>query len=77
VGWTAAARCVDHIVPHKGNLSLLWDKGNLQGCCYWHHSVVKQRLELEYQQGTASIHDLKLDSDRAMALTKKLEQSRF
>lgn len=77
VGWTSAARCVDHIVPHRGDETLMWDQNNLQGLCYWHHSVVKQRIELAWVQGHASIDDLKLDSSFAMALTRQLETSRF
>jgi len=25
--------CVDHIVPHKGDMELFWDKSNWQSCC--------------------------------------------
>jgi 5-methylcytosine-specific restriction protein A len=28
----------DHIIPHKGNMTLFWDKRNWQGLCHWCHS---------------------------------------
>jgi 5-methylcytosine-specific restriction protein A len=28
----------DHIIPHKGNMILFWDKNNWQGLCHWCHS---------------------------------------
>ena len=27
------AECVDHVIPHKGNLRLFWDKRNWQPLC--------------------------------------------
>jgi 5-methylcytosine-specific restriction protein A len=27
------AKCVDHIVPHKGNVELFWDEKNWQPLC--------------------------------------------
>jgi len=32
-GRTNAAGCVDHIVPHRGDYGLFWDKGNWQPLC--------------------------------------------
>lgn len=29
---------LDHIVPHRGNQRLFWDKTNWQGLCKHHHS---------------------------------------
>ena len=29
---------VDHIIPHKGNQQLFWDRGNWQGLCHRCHS---------------------------------------
>ena len=77
VGWTTVAECVDHVMPHRGDPALMWNQANLQAACRWHHDVVKQRLEHEWAQGRASIDDLKLDSSRAVALTKQLETTRF
>ena len=30
---------VDHIIPHRGNKALFWDKSNWQPLCHSHHSV--------------------------------------
>lgn len=32
-GVTKAATCVDHIVPHRGNAELFWDRDNWQALC--------------------------------------------
>ncbi|HKM39927.1 MAG TPA: HNH endonuclease [bacterium] len=32
-GRIAMATVADHIIPHKGNLELFWDEGNLQALC--------------------------------------------
>lgn len=31
------ATVVDHIIPHKGDMQLFWDKGNWQSLCKTHH----------------------------------------
>ena len=49
-----------------------WDSSMWQGACDWHHSVVKQKLEAMYAQGKASIDDLWLNSEQAIALTRAL-----
>lgn len=36
---------VDHIVPHRGDLGLFWDRSNWQTLCPDHHDIVKQREE--------------------------------
>ena len=35
---------VDHIIPHRGDQRLFWDKGNWQALCHKHHSI-KTRQE--------------------------------
>ena len=30
---------VDHIVPHRGDPVLFWDRGNWQALCHRHHSI--------------------------------------
>jgi len=37
-GRVTASECVDHIVPHKGNLGLFWDEGNWQSLCFECHN---------------------------------------
>jgi 5-methylcytosine-specific restriction protein A len=36
-GQITAATVVDHIVPHKGNISLFWDTHNWEAICKHHH----------------------------------------
>lgn len=38
-------RHTDHIVPHKGDLTLFWSRSNLQGICVSHHSKKTRRGE--------------------------------
>lgn len=38
-GRPVAAECVDHIIPHRGNLVLFWDQSNWQGLCIPHHNA--------------------------------------
>lgn len=37
-GEVVAATEVDHIVPHKGDMVLFWDRGNWQSLCHSCHS---------------------------------------
>ena len=34
-----AATVVDHIVPHKGDLKLFWNRRNWQSLCKRHHDI--------------------------------------
>lgn len=36
---------VDHIIPHKGDMKLFWDKANWQSLCKPHHDATKQKQE--------------------------------
>ena len=42
---------VDHIVPHKGNMKLFWDKHNWQALNKECHDSWKQRLEKSGEGG--------------------------
>ncbi|OYR14268.1 putative prophage LambdaSo holin [Brucella rhizosphaerae] len=66
------AKVVDHIIPHKGDQSLFWDKANWQACCAMHHDIVKQYLERQFEQGLLSAGDLRLTSSIAKAATLRL-----
>ena len=44
-GRTQLATVVDHIVPHKGDKVLFWDKKNWQPLCQHCHDSVKRREE--------------------------------
>ena len=39
VGVYTLAQCVDHIIPHKGNMELFWDTDNVQGLCTKCHTT--------------------------------------
>ncbi len=38
LGIVELATEVDHIIPHRGNLELFWDRDNWQPLCKTHHS---------------------------------------
>lgn len=44
-GEVVPATEVDHIVPHRGDAVLFWDKANLQGLCHQHHGAKTGRGE--------------------------------
>lgn len=44
-GRTTAARVVDHIVAHRGDMVLFWDQTNWQSLCKPCHDSVKQAEE--------------------------------
>lgn len=39
------ATTVDHIIPHRGDRSLFWNRANWQPLCTRCHNSVKQRIE--------------------------------
>lgn len=41
-----AATVVDHVRPHKGDMVLFFDPGNLQSLCAPCHDGIKRRMEL-------------------------------
>lgn len=44
-GRQTKAVLVDHIQPHRGDLTLFWDRNNLQSLCRLHGNSEKQRIE--------------------------------
>ena len=72
VGVLQATEVTDHIVPHKGDMGLFWDRSNWQACCRWHHDVVKQILEREFLAGNIGRSDLNLTSRAALDLASRL-----
>lgn len=45
LGQVVPATLVDHIIPHRGDQALFWDKGNWQSLCKQCHDAHKQRQE--------------------------------
>lgn len=46
-GLLVLATVTDHIIAHRGNPILFWDRSNWQSLCDNHHSQHKQRLEAQ------------------------------
>lgn len=44
-GCTAPATVVDHIIPHRGDRTLFWDRSNWQPLCAHHHNKHKQQMD--------------------------------
>lgn len=44
-GCTAPATVVDHVIPHRGDQALFWDRSNWQSLCAPHHNRHKQRQD--------------------------------
>ena len=38
-GRLTAANVIDHIIPHKGDKELFWDRSNWQSLCKRHHDI--------------------------------------
>lgn len=53
-GKVEPATVVDHIIPHKGDERLFWDRSNWSGLCRLHHDSTKARQEAS---GHAPGHD--------------------
>jgi 5-methylcytosine-specific restriction enzyme A len=45
MGKVQAASVVDHIIPHKGDSTLFWDRDNWQQLCKRCHDSLKQKEE--------------------------------
>lgn len=58
-----AATVVDHIVPHRGDSKLFWDKKNWQSLCKKCHDSVKQRIEKTGVAQGCDVNGLPLDEN--------------
>jgi 5-methylcytosine-specific restriction endonuclease McrA len=72
IGLAEPASLVDHVIPHKGDRGLFWDKCNWQPACARHHDIVKQRLEAWLAIGKAKPSDMRLDSPVAIKLSREV-----
>lgn len=45
IGRVSPATVVDHKIPHRGDMTLFWDKDNWQSLCDTCHSSIKQQEE--------------------------------
>jgi hypothetical protein len=71
VGLAITADVVDHIIPHRGDQQLFRNPTNWQPSCFWHHSMVKAALERMWEAGAIKVDQLRLDSDEAIAITRR------
>ncbi|KPW39575.1 HNH endonuclease domain protein [Pseudomonas syringae pv. apii] len=46
-GRVTAANTVDHVIPHRGDMTLFWDRSNWMSLCGPCHSSVKQAEEAQ------------------------------
>jgi hypothetical protein len=60
-GLNKPAKVVDHIVPHRGDMSLFWDRANWQSLCANCHSSYKQRLEKSGREAGCDVSGRPLD----------------
>jgi len=60
-GVVTAAQVVDHIVPHRQDMKLFWDRKNWQPLCHSCHCAHKQRLERSGDMMGCDEHGLPLD----------------
>jgi 5-methylcytosine-specific restriction protein A len=44
-GQRRLATVTDHVIPHRGDKRLFWDRSNWQGLCGPHHNSTKQSAE--------------------------------
>lgn len=54
-GKQVLATVVDHIIPHRGDSRLFWDKSNWAGLCDTHHCGDKQAMEATGRAGSATV----------------------
>lgn len=67
-----AATVTDHVEPHRGDMVKFWNSAMWQSACGWCHSVLKQRLEVMFEQSEIVVADLWLDSAIAIRLGRQL-----
>lgn len=46
-GRVTAAAIVDHVIAHRGDMALFWDRTNWQSLCKPCHDIVKKREEAQ------------------------------
>jgi 5-methylcytosine-specific restriction protein A len=60
-GYIIVAEVVDHIVPHRGNDKLFWDRDNWQSLCKQCHDSHKQRLEKSGIESGCDVDGIPID----------------
>lgn len=62
-GQLVQGNVVDHIVPHKGDLTLFWNSNNWQTLCEHCHNSHKKRIEMSGKQVGCDVNGLPLDAN--------------
>ena|SRR5687767_5225131 len=70
LGRIEPATLVDHIEPHKGDQARFNDQANWQSSCKWHHDSIKKQLEALFERNAIPAAELKLDSPKAISLSR-------
>jgi 5-methylcytosine-specific restriction enzyme A len=60
-GVIVPATMVDHVVPHKGNPDVFWNKADWQSLCDWCHKAIKASVEYSWLNKQATIASLRLN----------------
>lgn len=71
-GIITASEVTDHVVPHKGDQVVFWDRTRWQPACRWHHDVVKQILERLFEDGAIGEAELWLTSAYALQVAERV-----
>ena|ERR1700680_2868689 len=71
LGKSVPTELVDHVEPHKGDVTKFWNVFNWQPSCRWHHDVIKPRLEALFFEGTLKRSDLWLNSTFSINLSRQ------
>lgn len=62
-GKLTPANVVDHILPHRGDAALFWDRANLQSVCKLCHDSAKKRKEAGGVAQGCDLRGMPLDHD--------------
>lgn len=60
-GQVVAATIVDHVIPHRGDQQLFWDKSNWQSLCKHCHDSHKQRIEKSGRESGCDVSGIPID----------------
>lgn len=71
MGLVHRTECIDHIIPHKGDKSLFWNKNNWQPSCNWHHTAIKPELERRWFDRKITTSELVLSSSTAVRISRE------
>ncbi len=71
VGKSTRSSVTDHVIPHRRNLAVFWDRTKWQPACSHCHNVIKQMLEKMLDARTAGPDDMWLTSALAVSLRRR------